>query len=71
MFKIKWGASPLIDNLPTDSYYYLISVQTGVGRDTGTTSKVGFVLSGEFSDSGVRKLSDEKRKVGKKDFFLI
>jgi hypothetical protein len=44
-------------------FHYLISVQTGFGRDTSTTSKVGFVLSGEFADSGVRKLSDDKRKV--------
>lgn len=44
-------------------FYYLISVQTGFGRDTSTTSKVGFVLSGEFADSGVRKLTDDKRKV--------
>lgn len=60
---MKWGASPLIDNLPTDNHYYLISVQTGIGKDTATTSKVGFVLSGEWADSGVRKLCDEKRKV--------
>ena len=60
---VKWGATPLVDNLPNDSYYYLISVQTGVGKDTGTTSKIGFVLSGESADSGVRKLSDDKRRV--------
>lgn len=60
---LKWGATPLADNLPTDNYYYLISVQTGVGKDTGTTSKIGFVLSGDLADSGVRKLSDDKRKV--------
>lgn len=60
---IKWGAIPLSDNLPTDSYYYVISVQTGVGKECGTTSKVGFVLAGEYADSGVRKLSDDKRKV--------
>lgn len=60
---IKWGATPLKDNLPTDEYYYLVSVQTGVGREAGTQSNVGFVLSGENADSGVRKLSDGKRKV--------
>ena len=64
---IKWGATPLCDNLPTDSYFYLISVQTGFGRDCGTRSKINFVLSGENSDSGVRKLTDDKRKV----FFLL
>jgi hypothetical protein len=62
---IKWGAAPLADNLPNDSYYYVISVQTGVGKDSGTNSKVGFVLAGEYADSGVRKLCDNKRKVKK------
>ena len=62
---VKWGAAPLSDNLPTDSYYYVISVQTGVGKDSGTTSKVGFVLAGENADSGVRKLCDDKRKVSR------
>jgi len=62
---IKWGATPLSDNLPTDNYYYLISVQTGFGRDCGTKSKIGFVLSGENADSGVRKLTDDKRKAFK------
>ncbi len=60
---VKWGAVPLEDNLPIDNYYYVVSVQTGFGNDTGTTSQVGFVLSGEWADSGVRKLSDGKRKV--------
>jgi polycystin 1L2 len=60
---LKWGATPLEDNLPIDKYYYLISVQTGFGRDCGTKSNVGFVLSGEWADSGVRKLSDDKRNV--------
>jgi len=62
---LKWGATPLCDNLPTDSYFYLISVQTGFGRDCGTRSKINFVLSGEDSDSGVRKLTDDKRKAFK------
>ncbi|CAF0709342.1 unnamed protein product [Brachionus calyciflorus] len=62
---VKWGATPLADNLPVDNYFYLVSVQTGVGKSTGTTSKVGFVLSGDQADSGVRKLSDDKRKAFK------
>jgi polycystin 1L2 len=60
---IRWGATPLEDNVPADNYYYLISVQTGIGRDTCTTSRVGFVLAGERADSGIRKLGDSKRKV--------
>jgi hypothetical protein len=41
----------------------LISVQTGVGKDCGTNSKIGFVLSGELADSGVRNMTDNKRRV--------
>ena len=41
----------------------MISVQTGVGKDCGTSSKVGFVLSGELADSGVRNMTDNKRRV--------
>ncbi|CAF4229923.1 unnamed protein product, partial [Rotaria sp. Silwood2] len=57
---IKWTASPLMDNLPIDSYHYLITVHTGVGKEAGTTSNISFVMSGESADSGVRKLSDGK-----------
>jgi polycystin 1L2 len=68
---VKWGAVPLEDNLPIDNYYYVVSVQTGIGKDCGTNSKVGFVLSGEWSDSGVRKLSDGKRHVKTQHFFFF
>jgi hypothetical protein len=47
----------------------VIQVQTGVGKECGTTSKIGFVLAGENSDSGVRKLTDDKRRVI--DYFFI
>ncbi|UJR29011.1 hypothetical protein I4U23_010229 [Adineta vaga] len=57
---VKWTAAPLIDNLPIDTYHYLITVHTGVGKESGTTSHINFVISGELSDSGVRKLSDGK-----------
>ncbi|CAF1487008.1 unnamed protein product [Rotaria magnacalcarata] len=57
---IKWTASPLMDNLPIDTYHYLITVHTGVGKEAGSTSNISFVMSGESSDSGVRKLSDGK-----------
>jgi polycystin 1L2 len=60
---IKWTAAPLVDNLPIDTYHYLITVHTGVGKESGTTSNVSFVMSGESSDSGVRKLSDGKIQV--------
>jgi len=34
-----------------------------VGKEAGTTSNVSFVMAGELSDSGVRKLSDGKTQV--------
>ncbi|CAF3946958.1 unnamed protein product [Adineta steineri] len=49
---IKWTAAPLADNLPIDSYHYLITVHTGVGKESGTTSNVSFVMCGESADSG-------------------
>jgi len=62
--------TPLPDNLPTDNFYYVLQVQTGFGKECGTTSKIGLVLAGEKADSGVRRLSDEKRKVKIGLFFL-
>lgn len=57
----KWEAAPLNDNLPTDEYFYLLSVQTGVGREAGCRSNVSFVLSGDNSNSGVRRMTDGKK----------
>ena len=54
---------PLVDNLPIDTYYYLITVHTGVGKEASTTSNISLVISGEDSDSGVRKLTDGKIQV--------
>ena len=59
----QWTAAPLMDNLPIDTYHYLITVHTGVGKEAGTTSNVSLVMSGELADSGVRKLSDGKNQV--------
>jgi hypothetical protein len=53
-----------MDNLPIDTYHYLITVHTGFGKEAGTTSNVSFVVSGESTDSGVRRLSDDKVQVG-------
>ncbi|OWF47600.1 Polycystic kidney disease and receptor for egg jelly-related protein [Mizuhopecten yessoensis] len=58
----KWGASPLDDNLPTDNYHYQVTVQTGVRKLAATNSEVSFILSGEESDTGVRRLYDGQRK---------
>lgn len=60
-----------MDNLPIDTYHYLITVHTGVGKEAGTTSNISFVMSGEMSDSGVRKLSDGKNQVIDQFIFSI
>ncbi|XP_013393280.1 uncharacterized protein LOC106161002 [Lingula anatina] len=60
--KLKWEATPLEDNLPTDNYHYQITVTTGMRKKAGTTSKVSFILSGDDGDTGVRRLGDGKRK---------
>ena len=54
---------PLVDNLPIDTYHYLITVHTGFGKESATTSNIGFVISGESADSGMRKLTDGKIRV--------
>jgi len=63
-FSVQWTAAPLVDNLPIDTYYYLITVHTGIGKESATKSNVHFVISGEIADSGVRKLADGKIQVG-------
>ncbi|XP_064637018.1 polycystin-1-like protein 2 [Lineus longissimus] len=59
---IKWGAHPLEDNLPSDTYHYQLAVHTGVRKGAGTKSRVSLILSGDESDTGVRELSDGQRK---------
>ncbi|CAL1530711.1 unnamed protein product, partial [Lymnaea stagnalis] len=54
---VKWGAVPLEDNLPTDTYHYQVTVQTGMKKNAGTDSQVRFIVSGEDGDSGVRRLA--------------
>jgi len=60
---MQWGATPLEDNVPSDSYYYQLSVYTGVRKGAGTRSKPSLILSGDYADTGVRRLFDGKRKV--------
>lgn len=38
------GASPLLDNDPSDSYLYELTVFTGTNRGAGTTAKVNLPL---------------------------
>lgn len=59
----QWGVTPLIDNFVDDTYYYLITVYTGMRRGAGTRSRVGFIVAGEDDDTGVRELYDGVRTV--------
>ena len=60
----QWGAAPLEDNLPTDTYHYQVTVNTGLKKNSGTQSRIQFILSGDEGDTGVRRLFDGKRRVG-------
>ena len=39
LLSTQWGATPLEDNVPSDSYYYQLAVYTGVRKGAGTRSK--------------------------------
>ena len=43
MWSMQWGAVPLEDNVPVDSYYYQLAVYTGVRKGAGTKSKPSFL----------------------------
>ena len=58
----------LKDNRNYDDYFYEIIVFTGNRSDAGTNSNVSLIVSGENSDSGVRKLMDEDNEVNKNLF---
>ncbi|XP_076441454.1 uncharacterized protein LOC143280592 [Babylonia areolata] len=68
------GLAPLVDNDPSDRYYYEIYVQTSIRANAGTDSKVFFILSGEDRDTSVREFSDSRRQIfqrGSTDGFLM
>lgn len=58
--KIGFALAP--DNKFSDTYFYEISVYTGHRKGAGTDSKVKFLLSGFFGDTGIRCLNDTNRK---------
>ncbi|XP_045163703.2 polycystic kidney disease protein 1-like 2 [Mercenaria mercenaria] len=59
---LKWGITPLRDNLISDQNYYIIKVYTGMRRGAGTTSRIAFVLTGLNVGTGPRELFDGIRK---------
>ena len=52
-----------MDNRSKHTYYYKVSVYTGMRQGAGTESKVYFVVNGENGDTGVRSLTDGDKKV--------
>ena len=59
----KLGITFLEDNHQSDKYYYQIIVFTGQRFDSGTKSKVYFILSGDSDQTDVRRLADPNRKI--------
>ncbi|XP_069937974.1 polycystin-1-like protein 2, partial [Cherax quadricarinatus] len=70
----KVGATPLADNNPSDHYLYNIMVHTGQLPNSGTKSKVHFLLVGDWDETEVRTLNDDKRPLltrGASDHFIM
>lgn len=66
--------TPLADNRREDHYYYQIIVFTGQRKDSGTDSKVHFILNGDQDHTFARTFSDSTRKIferGQIDCFLM
>uniref|UniRef100_K1QYG6 Polycystic kidney disease protein 1-like 2 n=1 Tax=Magallana gigas TaxID=29159 RepID=K1QYG6_MAGGI len=58
----KWKLFYMSDNLKTDKHVYLVTVFTGLSRNSGTTSNVSFVIASLLKDTGVRHLTDGVKK---------
>lgn len=53
----------LTDNHRDDQYYYQILVFTGQRQDSGTDSKVHFILNGDQDHTSIRTFSSSNRKI--------
>ncbi|XP_078316679.1 polycystin-1-like protein 2 [Crassostrea virginica] len=54
----KWKLFYMSDNLKTDKYVYLVTVYTGLSRNSGTKSNISFVIAGQLKDTGIRRLTN-------------
>ncbi|KAJ8317996.1 hypothetical protein KUTeg_003087 [Tegillarca granosa] len=52
-----------MDTDSSDTYFYLMTIYTGLRKGSGTRSNINFVLAGEDTDTGVRYLNDESKKL--------
>ncbi|XP_013384714.1 uncharacterized protein LOC106154780 [Lingula anatina] len=60
--RILWAYAPLSDNKKSDTYYYRISVLTGLRSSRHLSANVYFILHGELGKTRPRVLSDGQRK---------
>ncbi|CAC5383753.1 PKD1L2 [Mytilus coruscus] len=64
----KWALSYLSDNGPYDDYLYIMTVFTGLHRNAGTKSRIGFMIidgkpkKSHFYEPDVRILDDESHR---------
>ena len=65
----KWKVKELLDNKEKYKYIYLVTVITGLRKDSGTQSKVGFSVTGEKQETGERLLCDGVTKVSDEKYF--
>ncbi|XP_076075594.1 uncharacterized protein LOC143046351 [Mytilus galloprovincialis] len=65
----RWALSYLSDNGPYDDYLYILTVFTGLHRNAGTKSRIGFMIidgkpkKSHFYEPDVRLLDDETHRV--------
>ncbi|XP_076075490.1 polycystin-1-like protein 2 isoform X1 [Mytilus galloprovincialis] len=64
----RWALSYLSDNGPYDDYLYILTVFTGLHRNSGTKSRIGFMIidgkpnKSHFYEPDVRLLDDETHR---------
>ncbi|UJR16137.1 hypothetical protein I4U23_003048 [Adineta vaga] len=59
----KLGVTALTDNYKEDQYCYQILVFTGHRKDSGTKSKVHFIIAGNEDETTVRTFTDPHRQI--------
>ena len=66
---LQWALSYLSDNGPNDDYLYILTVFTGLHRNAGTKSRIGFMIidgkpkKSHLYEPDIRLLDDETHRV--------
>lgn len=55
--------SPLLDNRIEYTYFYKVSVYTGLRQGASTQSRICFIVSGDIGDTGLRVIDDGRKRV--------